>query len=434
MLMFLHLSDIHFHKWSGSAYDFNADLRNELEIDAEAFAKSTVTPNGILITGDIAFSGQREEFAIAKAWLRTLCDKVGCTLAEVWCIPGNHDVDQRMAKESATLADIQQTLRDVATNNPLQLDGEILKRMADPLAGQPLYQPIGEYNSFAATFECGIDSSNPKWEYKFPLDDGSELRLNGLNSTIVSNHLDNHQRFVVMGRHQIPSRSAGVVDFVMCHHPHDWLRGDDTVKVTMNERIPVQLFGHKHVQALDLINGALHIVAGAVHPDRSESSWLPRYNWLKVQVQKEDQTRQLVVTVYPRVWTARGRFAPDFNSCNGEEHRVFPFVLPSWTPPPPPAEVITKTTVPPPPALAKGSVMKRPRILTYRFFDLSHVERIDIARELNLLRDDDEGVTDAELYKRIFHRATESDVLSDLWSKVGEKHKDTERTEQPHSL
>lgn len=78
--------------------------------------------------------------------------------------------------------------------------------------------------------------------------------------------------------------------------------------------------------------------------------------------------------------------------------------------------------------------MNRSRILTYRFFDLSHVERIDIARELDLLRDDDEGVTDAELYKRIFRRAAESDVLSDLWSKVEEKHTDAEKTEQPHSL
>lgn len=423
MIIFLHLSDIHFHKWSGSTYDVDGDVRNELELDAEALAKEVGRPDGILITGDIAFSGQQMEFEKAKTWLRTLCAKVNCTLAEVWCVPGNHDVDQGFAKESTTLADIHQKLRDVATSYPSQLDGEILKRMGDPFAREPLFRPIVAYNVFAATFGCAIDPSNPRWEQRFQFDDGSTLRLNGLNSTIVSNHLDNHHRFVVLGQHQVPQQSPGIVDFVMCHHPHDWLRGDDAVKRALNKRVPVQLFGHKHVQAIDRHNDSLHLIAGAVHPDRREPSWQPRYNWLTTEIHIRDGTRQLAVTVYPRILSDNRSFAPDFNSCEGQNHKVYKFELSDWTPPAGPPAAVTATTSNAPRS-AIGAAMNRSRILTYRFFDLSHIERIDIARELDLLRDEDEGVNDAELYKRIFRRAADSKVFEELWTKVEQRHPD----------
>jgi len=38
-LVFLHLSDIHFRSWSGSTYDINEDLRNELLMDATEVSK-----------------------------------------------------------------------------------------------------------------------------------------------------------------------------------------------------------------------------------------------------------------------------------------------------------------------------------------------------------------------------------------------------------
>ena len=60
MLSFIHLSDIHFQKYSGDAYDLDADLRNELLIDlSKNFPKSISNANGILICGDIAFSAQK---------------------------------------------------------------------------------------------------------------------------------------------------------------------------------------------------------------------------------------------------------------------------------------------------------------------------------------------------------------------------------------
>ena len=69
-LVFLHLSDIHFLRWSGSRYDLDADLRNELLLDAVDMVKQLGLPDGILICGDIAFSGTDRNMLLRKTgWL-----------------------------------------------------------------------------------------------------------------------------------------------------------------------------------------------------------------------------------------------------------------------------------------------------------------------------------------------------------------------------
>ena len=66
------------------------------------------------------------------------------------------------------------------------------------------------------------------------------------------------------------------------------------------------------------------------------------------------------------------------------------------------------------------------RTLTYRFFDLPHVTRIEIAQELGLYSNEDEGLRDAELLERIFQRANLKKLLAALWNLI-EKHHDDGR-------
>lgn len=62
----IHLSDIHFQvPKGGSQYDLDADLRNELEIDASKIQQDHGNVQGVLISGDVAFSGKNEEYVIA---------------------------------------------------------------------------------------------------------------------------------------------------------------------------------------------------------------------------------------------------------------------------------------------------------------------------------------------------------------------------------
>jgi hypothetical protein len=72
------------------------------------------------------------------------------------------------------------------------------------------------------------------------------------------------------------------------------------------------------------------------------------------------------------------------------------------------------------------------RTLTYRFLDLSHVTRIEIAQELGLYRNEDEGVRDPELLERIFRRASEGKKLEKLWELVEGRHDDGRNATNPY--
>ena len=331
-MLFLHLSDIHFHSWSGSKFDLDEDLRIELLADAEQVAGKLGAPVGVLVTGDVAFAGAAEDYLHAKEWLAQLCARFGRTIEIVWSVPGNHDVDRACVSKSALVRDQHSSLRNVLVSN---LDGHLAGYLSDPEARDILFRPISEYNRFAGAFGCAISGDKPVWSSEeFALSDGSTLRITGVNSTVVSDGNDGVKNLVI-GQYQVPHRKAGVVDIVMCHHPPDCWRDQDTVESALDSRARVQLFGHKHKQRLTQINNTLRLSAGAVHPDRSEPSWQPRYNWLSLDVTRRGPERLLDVGVYPRVWGDDHRFRADLNSCDdGQNHRRITLHLEEWNGPP----------------------------------------------------------------------------------------------------
>lgn len=62
------------------------------------------------------------------------------------------------------------------------------------------------------------------------------------------------------------------------------------------------------------------------------------------------------------------------------------------------------------------------RRLTYLFLDLPHHKKLRIAQRLDLIRNEDQGLRDAELYKRYFERAAEKGILADLWREVQKEY------------
>lgn len=94
---FLHLSDVHFQKQSDSIYCLERDLRNEMILDAQnVVRRENLKPYGIILCGDIAFSGQAEEYDIADSFIKDLVHKLNMEMGHVFCVPGNHDVDQNV--------------------------------------------------------------------------------------------------------------------------------------------------------------------------------------------------------------------------------------------------------------------------------------------------------------------------------------------------
>lgn len=58
------------------------------------------------------------------------------------------------------------------------------------------------------------------------------------------------------------------------------------------------------------------------------------------------------------------------------------------------------------------------RSLTYRFFDLTYSQRMQVVSSLGLIEDTDESVREEERYKRYFQRAKEKMLLADLRDEV----------------
>ena len=99
-LRFVHLSDIHFSNKAVNV-GFNPDrvLREAVVADIKKQREKLGPMTAILVSGDIAYAGKKDEYEDAAKWLDEITLAAGCGLTDVWLCPGNHDIDQAVIKE-----------------------------------------------------------------------------------------------------------------------------------------------------------------------------------------------------------------------------------------------------------------------------------------------------------------------------------------------
>jgi len=426
-LVLVHLSDIHFQKRRlDGGYDVDRDVRNELELDLGVMRSELGPATGVVVTGDVAFAADPKEYEAAATWLTTICEILGCPDEAVWTVPGNHDVDRSVIDRSETVQALHQRLRDDV--------GRLERIQRDAIGGKAIFEPLAPYNDFAEKYESDFGPDRLAWHKNLPLNDGSCLRLCGLNSALASSRRDdtNPRELVVGDVSHALQRAPGVTYMSLCHHPPDWLIDHGQVEDLLNARVTLQLFGHKHTQRLQRINDALRITAGAVHPDRAEKRWEPRYNVICCTARTEGSERFLDTLVNARVWNeAKRRFCAD--TTESLAGRIVALPLERWVPPSPAAASLARagsaSTPSPgspvsgdPPSQPKVPAMDPDRRLTYRFLTLPFHVRVDLASTLGLLQDDDKGVPDRMLFQRLFRRAAERNQLARLWEEVERRH------------
>jgi hypothetical protein len=318
--------------------------------------------------------------------------------------------------------------------------------MAHPEGKKIMYAPLQHYLDFAKQFECPPENDQLFWEKDIALNDLSILRMRGLNSALVCDSQDDADPFkMVLGDVQCLSpRESGVTYLYLTHHPPQWLKDGDEVEDHFRNYAPVQLMGHKHRQRKGIIYHCLRIAAGAVIPDKREPDWTPRYNVIAVSVQGVSKGRKLKVDVYPRVWkTPDAKFVGEQNDRGTDDVESYLLDLPDWEAPSKsnlPFETaiipealgeefatLAATVGAPKDIPPKEFPVNLHRRITYRFLSLPHRVRLEIAMKLNLIRDEDEATDDAELIRRIFRRARESEVLEQLVKEVDERYTATNR-------
>lgn len=480
-LVFIHLSDIHFHSRSDSSFDLDRELRHELARDAKELTKHHDPVAGVLVCGDIAHSGQQNEYDIAAKSLKELCSTINCRDESVFLVPGNHDVDRGIIRRSAILTEHRNGLR-LAKENAAE---KLQTLLQDSLAEEIFYKPLQAYNLFASRYGCQVSAKKPFWDKDLPLNDGSTLRLRGLTSVLASDGNDNREAGkLVLGSFQTQClREDGVAWLTLCHHPPDWLFDQDDVEDALGAQTQVQLFGHKHKQRLHLtetrLNKYLRLGSGALHPER-DGTWEPRYNILSLAVEGTGGARRLVVTVWARRWRAEmKRFDADGSDL---QHR-YDIPLAPWTnlaavhaAADPPAESPTKQlpvagpdiltshrdVVAPAPLPASAGEpkmeLRRPkstrwtppfratlqpsyhptmdpyRRLVFRFATLPYLDQVRIVGELGLVDKTDQGLDESARLTAYFVRARERQQLAELWDAVEKAHPEVAHEVNPFSV
>ena len=90
VIQWLHLSDFHFNL--GQSYDANIVLEALLR-DLPSIGSEFLPVDLVFVTGDIAFSGNQEEYELAAEFFDKLLSKLSVSQDRLYVVPGNHDVD-----------------------------------------------------------------------------------------------------------------------------------------------------------------------------------------------------------------------------------------------------------------------------------------------------------------------------------------------------
>ena len=430
--VFLHMSDIHLREEEiQGRVDRDMDLRSELVRDAQKLKGIAFDClDGVFLTGDIAFGGKTVEFTSARDWLDEIRTEFGFPHGAVWCVPGNHDVDRTLIEVSRNR---QQTREAIRLGGEARAAQELHELLKDEISNTILLEPLRAFNeSFAAGFQCTTRFPELCWSDTLPLGDRYRIVLTGLNSAVISDgNDDNDQRRLVLGLKQIQSirRRPGDIHVSLCHHPPRWLLDRNDVEAFLNSRTTLQLFGHEHNRRIQRVNdSSVQVFAGALHPQRDEERWEPSYNVIEIGLLDHNCSTRVLIHIWPRRWDAE---STEFRSATADGDNTVEFQLPISEMLPieqydhrlePSIEASDPTAegnqLPPVRTATLQETERMPRDIVYLFFLLPLTERLRIALELGLYRDEDTKVDAAEMGRRVFLRAREQDKLDLLAERI----------------
>ena len=267
----LHISDLHFRADSEWAQDV---VLTEMCRHIERLRNEGLAFDFILVTGDIAFSGQPAEYAIAEHFFDDLELKAGVNRNKIFCVPGNHDIDRSKQKMAFTGA-----------SSSLQDTESVDNFLADITELQNILARQVSFREFQETYFAGQDR---QWTVdglayisKLGIDDLS-LAIVGLDSAWLAKGGGGDHGNLLIGERQVinamrlalESDSVPNVVVVMSHHPFHLLKEFDHLTVQTRVERNAHFFHHGHLhQAGTRMAGpsgskCLTVAAGASYATR----------------------------------------------------------------------------------------------------------------------------------------------------------------------
>ena len=429
MITLLHLSDIHFQpRDEQSQLDIDQQIRRALVEDLASMPAGRANYDGLLLTGDIAFSGKKKEYDAAQKWLDDLFRQTGVSASSTYMVPGNHDVDRAYVEPELPLWASHTRVRE--NPDPAFWRDVISKQLLqDPL--HSLLAPLKGYNDFAQGYDCRTEPTKLAWCRTFPKPLGGdiEVRLHGLNSALISDKGDEPGKLLVSEFQTSHfERTSRTVDIVLCHHPPEWLMDKSHLRNVVNSFAQLALFGHEHDTRIQPTPKNLQLFAGAVQPSRRDpADWLPTYHIVQLIKDGTGTESHLVIRIHTREFDKQNykfRARRNENDEPVEEHRL---KLPPWGPLQ--SHAIEAKEVPvihthnesqqPLEASMSAKMETAKRELIVHFFRLKTPDRYSAANAAGLLRDGDDSLQPQTMWAEVFKRATEeANGLARFWDAV----------------
>jgi hypothetical protein len=353
MLRILQLSDIHFgqeKKGEGAHLD---DVRRQLIADLTTLLGASKALDLILIGGDIAFSGKKQEYDRAVEWIEKLITVGRCDENAILTIPGNHDVDVDLISLSAKQVHVQLRNSSAETVKHLLHDYTVERDEVNSI-----FPKLSTYVDFARGYNSEFEKRDvPRWERYRDIRPGYKLRIVGMCSVQVCDLEDRPGTMILGDKQYIFAEDRGIVTLVMVHHPMHWFLDRDDAKNHITNRSRVLLTGHEHVPDLNKMTALsgeerLEISAGATTDTKPKAPYEFAYNLLELDVL---DSGLLSVTVWPRIWKIqKPSFGADVVMTGGPDSKAVTIDCHLAAPP--------AVTAPPPRAdnvVSQGAAMQR---------------------------------------------------------------------------
>ena len=332
---FIHLSDIHFGQERNGTLVTHEDARQKLIEDCADFVRVHGPADGILVVGDIAFSGQPSEYKKAADWLKAVAKAGSCEEFSVRTIPGNHDIDRKKVEAIKYCRSAHKELREIGLD---KLEGTLEEHLAVSEEINMLLPKVSAYREFASRFDCDFPSlKSPCWSKDYPLVGQFTLRLLGMNSVQVCDANDSEGNMILGNNQYVIDEAPNRVPVAMIHHPLSWFRDKAKAKPYLH-RAPVLLFGHEHTQGFEKVENQhgqtqLHVFSGAVNPPEGSQEYPFRYNWLEFRLVGEPAARKLSLSLWPKVWSFQEtRYVSDRQSLGDKPFHTFEVPCPKFEP------------------------------------------------------------------------------------------------------
>lgn len=320
LFRWIHLSDIHTGH-GDKAYGWDQGLvLAEIVRDIARQRKAQPDPpiDAVLVTGDIANTGagrNATEYDDAAAWLRHVGEAAGVTAAQIFLVPGNHDVNRGVDNDDA----VKQLVTDLRDGKKSLDDA-----LDDPGQRAMLARRMERYLAFASAFAPAGAVERLHWTHRFVARSGLAVRLIGLNTTLLAAG-DDDQGKLRVGMKQIGQAFANMQDneltLALGHHPLSggWLADQAAIEPWLKRHVHALLTGHVHAaDAEESRSGAgttfLRVVAGSAHSDKMPAGIPAGHGYSLGAIVRGDDGRAHV-RITPRKWSEKNAsFRPDVDN------------------------------------------------------------------------------------------------------------------------